>query len=185
MKGTMKNWKVCLVTLSLSAVLSAAPGSFSLRDFRQLYASLSAATGIAPSQTLREYFQGAQYRLLNDGDPVKFNATTLMTTISLTGLFCDELLTAELNLPAAERRVFQVLDFSQGPSSVTHENQVAFVTREAEVFWARDPEPLELAALMESWGELASFSANSPTGLREMALSICTAVGSSSDSIRF
>lgn len=176
---------IALLAALVAPLLPAADPSFSLRNFRQLRGSLLAATGIKPSNALLSYYNGAQFRLLVDGDPAKFTATTLLTTISLTGYFCDELIAAEQAISADRRRAFPMLDFNKPVSAVTHENQVALVTRQAEIFWGREPEPVELTQLVDAWTMLAAVTPDSAAGVRQLALSACTLAGSSLEAIRF
>lgn len=62
-----------------------------VKNFRSLYYSLSAVTGVKPTKEIEEYYKSVMTRLPKDGRSDEVNASMLLSEKGLAALFCKEL----------------------------------------------------------------------------------------------
>ena len=136
--------------------------------------SLVSVSGIKSpsSNTMNRY---SQWRLLfsDTGDSSSVNAPMWLGILNLSGEICNDLLNQERALPSATRRIFNQIDFTKGPSSLTDAAISDVIRRLARSAWARNETPDEAMAIKQA---LTVFSGTAQADTTKAMLLTCSAM---------
>jgi hypothetical protein len=156
----------------------------SLKNFRELAAFYSAATGIPLSDPkVAAAYQNAKSRLPKAGTVDEFSSPAVLGAIELSGVFCTQFITAEAAAPAANRRAHQQIDFTKAPNALADADVMSAVHAYAKLFWLRDVRADEDTLLQTTVTHMKAASTNNPAGTKQMFLAMCTQVATSIDAL--
>jgi len=138
------------------------PVEASIGNFRQIYETLIATTGVDPLKKteIAKYYAEAVTRLPRSGSVEEMNSTSLLAITALSGMFCKEWVTA--------------------PETLTQEQWNETAVRYAKVFWQREPSAEEMTVLSGLGKELDQESLDGKSlSVADKLITLCTAVSSS------
>lgn len=160
-------------------------GTIGVRSFAHLNVALASVTGVPATTTVvSSYYQSAKSRLPLDGNPEALSSASLLAAAALTGVYCSEFIKKEALVGSEHRLVHNVVDFNRNQTALSPDSRAIVIERYAELFWRRSPTTLETEALLLAMQEAEAGRAQSATEMKNLLLVVCTAVGSSFDSIR-
>lgn len=154
---------------------------------KQMLDNLVVCTGIGtPSVASVDEWERRQSSFSEYGYATDVTAPMLMAIAAVSGEVCNDLLNIETALAADNRRIFNSINFSAGPSALSSA-QVADATRRlARSCWARDEVPAELTIIQEEVNAaMAGVNVNDAQQTRNLALMMCTGILASLSGIAF
>ena len=176
----MKNLSVGVLTI-LCIGNPAHATSLGLKNFRELPAALTVATGVpltTPSIQLTLKKVASQLPL--KGQVEEMSSPYILAVTELVGDFCQEMITQESAKPAAERLAFRDVDFKVGPKQFVPATKDAVINELSDIFWGRGPTGEEMASLKQSVDEGATGVSTSSTAETTNLMKIlCSTFGTS------
>jgi hypothetical protein len=167
-------------------------GTAAVKDYLQIRESMAAVTGVDPVATtaINTFYNGAKSRLSSDGSASALSPATLLTSVSLAGLFCQSLVSSAVNpggsAPNANAsRIFAGVDFTKVPqtaASATVRQNV--INQLSQSFLGRAPAAAESATLLQAMTDMETGLTTGGTRPRaasvadtaSVMLGACTAV---------
>lgn len=160
--------------------LSGSGFQLGVKTSEQLFASFSALTGVAMTQTtVRNTFNTVRPQLPVTSDIASFSPSNQIAIGKLAVEFCDQMIETA-TLRAA---VITSVDFTRNPSVVfaSQNSKLAVIQQLKDRFWGKGLDRLPAKAdsdetLLALMNDLLSGIAESTTGTRNVVKGICTAV---------
>jgi hypothetical protein len=172
-----------LVALSLVLLPSDAL-AVSVKNFRELVAFYSAATGVpATEPKVQQAYLNVKTRLPKAGTVEEFSSPAVLGALELSGAFCNAFITAEAAAQPQNRRVHQTIDFTKTPSQLADADVLAVARSYARIFWLRDARKAEDATFQATIGTLKSITPNTAAGTKQLSLILCTQIATSLDAL--
>ncbi len=135
--------------LGLSEVGLPKTGTMSIRNFRQIPAYYSVATGVSESNNnVRNYFNANFSRFSLDGDAGAVSPATLSALTSFAGIYCQENIRLERANTINPRLLHGAVDFSQNSSRLTPEVLDRVIQKYSERFWRKVTPPAESRSVL-------------------------------------
>ncbi len=153
--------------------------SLALKNYREIFAALAAATRVDPSlPEINNYYQQVITQLPRNGTLVEFNSQSLIASIGLAGAFCKRVIyqDAELKVPKSGLNVG--IDFTKEPSKVADDMLKSVIQNYSMAFLQRAPSNTEQTFLMNLF-RAQSATDNTSLGTRTAVLVVCTGIASS------
>lgn len=167
-------------------VLASSAQAASIKNFREILAFYSNATGIdSQNTTVQQVYNQVRTRLPLHGNVTELTSPAVLGATELAGSFCNLMITADAGQPAANRRAHQAVDFNALPAAVTDDALTQTVTNYAALFWERQPIAAEIQTFTASWTNLKTISPATTTGTRQLFHVLCTQAATSLDSLIF
>jgi len=184
------NLKRCVAGLATVVLLGTGLGlagqaqAVSLKNFRELPAFYSAATGVSQKnyQVSQAYLR-AKGRLSLHGTVDEFSAPMVLAAVELGGAYCGAFLITEASVVPTNRRAHQSIDFTKKPKDLAVADVMAAATIEANLFWGRDPTAVEVTSLQAALANLQAISTADVAGTKMMMTALCTEVATSLDAL--
>jgi hypothetical protein len=173
--------------LSLAAPAAWAAGvQPAIKNFRQIFQSLVAATGI-PGTTgdIASYYADAQTRLPRNGVVGEVSAPMMLSFTALSSLFCRDMIQADRAKAPSSRRAHKKVDFTKGQDAFTPAIRENVIEEYAGLFWGRSPSAIETLLVLELIDEVGAGELPAAAVLDQMLLLACTSVASSVDGLTF
>lgn len=163
----------------LGAFLIATPfqsmADVGIKNYRQLYSTMSVVTGVPKSNsTTATYFATAYRRLSETGSVSSVTAPLLLTTTVLASRFCKEMIAMEAGKNSSARAAHAAVDFTKGPKSFNDSSQRDVFTRYAYLFWGMQPSQAEMNIGLQTFSEASQGLTDTPDSLRKVLLAGCT-----------
>jgi hypothetical protein len=156
----------------------------SLKNFRELAAFYSAATGVPMTDTgVQTAYTNVKSRLPKAGTVDEFASPTVLAAIELSGAFCTSFINAEAALPAAKRRAHATIDFTKSPRVLANTDVLTTVHAYAKLFWLRDVTAAEDTLFNGTITTLKAASTDNVAGNKQLFLALCTQVATSLDAL--
>jgi hypothetical protein len=156
----------------------------SLKNFRELAAFYSAATGVPLTDPkVQTAYQNVKSRLPKAGTVDEFSSPSVLAAIELGGAFCGSFITAEAAATPANRRAHQTIDFTKSPRVLADADILAVVHAYAQLFWLRPTTPNEDTVLQSTITTLKAASTDNVAGNKQLFLSLCTQVATSIEAL--
>lgn len=148
--------------------------TLSMSYARQIVDSMVSCTGLRQATDgINNAYEERKGSLSEYGYALEVSAPMLMAAVTVAGEVCNELI--EREMPSNQRRIFNRIDFSRSPSSLSDDAIGETVRRLARSCWARNETADELNIILsEMKGAFANESQS-----KEAMLMICTSVLSS------
>jgi hypothetical protein len=163
---------------------TSAQGAISVKNFREIYDSLAASTGVDPNDaTISAYYAQSYTRLPLTGAVAEVSSPGLLTLTALSGLFCKQMITNDAALSPAQRRAHKAVDFTKGPAGLTAQVQQSVVEAYFGLFLSRSPSQDELAILTGEFTEAEQNLGTAATDTQSTLQAVCTSVASSLESL--
>lgn len=151
------------------------PASTGLKNFRQIYSTMSQLTGVAKGGSLvQRTFSSVMSRLPEKSDVNAINAPFLTAVTSLAGVFCYEFIALEKTYGdfQGQRKIYGMVNFKQKKPVLSSQAMDDIVSRYGQVFWQREPSDDEKKILRSSIEN--TFRKSSQGELRKSLLISCT-----------
>ena len=153
-----------------------ATGPAKVTDSEKLLPSLVSVVGVGrPSSRTLTAYRNERARVSETGDAESVNAPMWLAVTNVAGEVCWDLIAQEKPIPAAQRRIFSLIDFTKGPKEIADAATSDVVRRLARSAWARnetDEERTLIASAVK-----ASFGSSAAAAETDRAmLFTCTSV---------
>lgn len=156
----------------------------------QVFSSMAALTGVPESNSVAytDWKDNRTNTLADNFSVFAITAPLLLNTTNLAGIFCDEALKIETPVNAT-RRLFRGINFAGQVSGFDGATYSSFIENLSQIFWGRNLSGGEQTMLLQARADhVAAIANNQRTNVaetRKLALMVCTAMLSSSDSFTF
>jgi hypothetical protein len=171
---------IVLATTLYSGVASA--DNLSLKDFRELYDSLSTVTGIKPNADIQQTYADVRGTLPKTGDVSEYSAAMQAAMMRLSGQFCKAMIDSDAAISdPTKRRAHAAVDFTSGPKAMTSDIRKSVIAAYAALYWQRLATDTETTTLLTAMDGVAAGLDDSPTSTRQVLLLACTAASTSID----
>jgi hypothetical protein len=173
------------VLIALGVVLSASDArAVSLKNFRELAAFYSSATGIAMTEPrVAAAYLNVKSRLPKAGTVDEFSSPSVLGAVELSSAFCGAFISVEAAAQPANRRAHQTVDFTKSPRVLVDGDIMAAIKNYARLFWQRELKADEDKVLLASVTRLKALSTDNAAGTRQLFLATCTQVATSLDAL--
>jgi hypothetical protein len=149
--------------------------SLSIKNYRQVFSSMSAVTGVPKTNAVvLAYYNQAYRRLSETGAVGTVNGPLLLTTTILASRFCGQFVAMEAALPAAQRRAHQMVDFTKTQSGLTTDVLTNVVNNYGSLFWGRSPDSVERQTALTLVQDAMAGQTESVDMTRKALLAACT-----------
>jgi hypothetical protein len=156
------------------------PGTVGVRNFRQLSAKLSAATGVDPTDFgVTGVFTGVKTRLSVDGVVQKVSPAMLLAATTLAGEYCLRFIEQEAVRTPDMRRIHGPVNFQGDLGTFNVAVRQQMIHAYAQVFWLRDTDDSELNELTQLMATVAAENKAPAEVIVDSLLAACTAVAGS------
>lgn len=184
MKATFRFRSLSLVVIG--TFLFPAPGfaaQIALKNFREIFESLSVASGVKPTAQMIQAFNAVRDSLPKNGDPEEYSAPMNMAVTRLAGHFCQAFVLADAAKADPKlRRSHKKIQFNKGPKDLTAEAKREVITDYARFYWQRDPEASEMETILALIDDLStSVQLPATDAVRQVLALTCTSMASSLD----
>ncbi|MCB0384870.1 MAG: hypothetical protein KDD43_05710 [Bdellovibrionales bacterium] len=162
---------------------------------KQVLDNMTSCSGIGtPSVATIQEWSDRLGTLSEYGYATTVSGPMMMGIVAIAGEICNDLLTVETPKPDMERIIFDGVDFTRGPSSVSPATVRLVVTRLARSCWQREDDSLpgpngelsETDIVVNAYNDIASAGgADSPAQTRNAMLGLCTGMMASLSAIEF
>jgi hypothetical protein len=170
----MKYYLFLLMVL-LVPRLGATDPVLSIKNYRQLYSSMSVVTGVPKTNPIvSDYFQKSFRRLSETGQVGSVSAPLLLTSTVLASRFCDQFILSESKLPESQRKAHAGIDFTKGPASLNSNTKIAVLDNYGRLFWGRSPDATERDVGLKAFEESSARLANVPDTLLKSLKVVCS-----------
>ena len=166
--------------LSINAPAFAAAPGVRLKNFREIYYSLTAVTQIDENDAdLKLAFSLVKDRLPRTGSPLEFGSPSLMALTEFSATVCGKVISREKSQNPGERILFQDINFSRGPVQFSSYLVEVVTQRLARIFWQREIKPNEIALFEKQVFDFSKDDMVSVPETEKTVLSLCTNFASS------
>ena len=147
-----------------------------------LQAMVTKAGITTPSTATKNAFTNQASKLPETGNVAQITAPMMMAVATMGSEVCNDLINQEM-ATGATRRIFNSLDFTRGPASVTDTAKADAVRRLARNFWSRNETAQELTLIKSSLN--TTFTSATAADTKKEALYLCTAMIASTDAQKY
>jgi hypothetical protein len=173
-----------LLLVTVFMLLAKDAEAVSLKNFRELAAFYSAATGVPLTDTkVQAAYQNVKSRLPKAGTVDEFSSPSVLAAIELGGAFCTSFINAEAAATAANRRAHQQIDFTKSPRVLADADIMSVMSNYAKLFWLRDLTAAETTLFQGSVTKMKAASTDNAAGNKQLFLTMCTQVATSMDAL--
>lgn len=156
----------------------------SLKNFRELLAFYSSATGVPATDTkVQATYANVKSRLPKAGTPDELSSASVLGAVELGGAFCGSFITADAAKLPDQRRAHQSIDFTKSPRALGDADIAAVIGQYARLFWLRPTNAVEDKVFLAEIGRLKTSSTDNAAGTKQLLLTMCTQVASSLDAL--
>lgn len=160
---------------------TAAAQSNKIKDYRQIVAALSQATGVSPSTPeIQSYYVLIEKNLPVQGTEEEYSMAMSKSLVGLSKRYCDEFVKKTVNTQASQRIYLKEVNFSNAPSTVTMQVVEHIAKDLYTMFLDRSPVVAEQNALTQLIVKLLSMDpAGNTHDVAKTVSETCAVVGSS------
>jgi hypothetical protein len=170
---------IALLFLVFSVSAQADTSTMALKNFRAILNSLAAVTGVDPTSTdISTYYQQIQAQLPRNGTLSEFNAQTYLASAGLGSMFCNHVITNDVQTGKPAKGPNAGIDFTKGPKSVTTAQRTTLVQNYFTQFLQRTPTATEMTTTTTLFAAQTD-STNSAAETENAVLAVCSSVAGS------
>lgn len=151
----------------------------------QILRSMSSLTGVPVDSSINAEYGRLRSAFGETFELEKVTAPMLLSLTSLAGVFCTKAVNREAALPAGQRKLFKLVNFSAPVSSFNNDAYSDAVNGLALRFWSRAPKASESSMIKNSRDSFVQAITGTITDVKytkHLAIYLCTATLSSFDS---
>ncbi|MEQ1876895.1 MAG: hypothetical protein ABL958_09635 [Bdellovibrionia bacterium] len=149
--------------------------SLSIKNYRQVFSSMSAVTGVPKTNgVVLNYYNQAYRRLSETGAVNTVNGPLLLTTTILASRFCGQFIAMEAALPADQRKAHQMVDFTKTQVGLTTDVLTNVINNYGSLFWGRSPDSVERQTALTLVQEAVAGQTETVDMTRKALLTACT-----------
>jgi hypothetical protein len=175
----IKTLAVLLLVFTIYNHAFADTSTMALKNFRAILNSLAAVTGVDPtSSDISAYYQQIQAQLPRTGTLSEFNAQTYLASAGLGSMFCNHVITNDVQAGKATTGPDAGIDFTKGPNSVTTAQRVTLIQNYFTQFLQRAPTATEQTTMTTLFAAQTD-TANTVAETQNAILAVCSAVAGS------
>jgi hypothetical protein len=172
--------KTLILLVSLFSIRSFAEDPIVIKNFREIFESLSVASGVTADTATMSAYNSFKPVLPKFGNPEEYSAAMQIAVIRLAGYFCRSLITQDAaKTDPVLRRAHKSVNFSAGPVGLSEIVRKDVLSNYAKLYWQRDLSTTELKSMQNMADALIARAPTTTTGTRNVCLAMCTAVASS------
>ena len=176
-----------LIKISVFLLLVSHAGagfSVGLRNFRELQAHYSQATGVGSSNfNAALIYDQVQATLPQTSDVAAFSGTMVRAASALGGVYCAEFVNRESRAQSGVRRAHQGVDFAVFPAAIAPAVTTDVLAKYSQLFWGRDMTVKETTVMGDVARSLAASSPQSTAGTRQYFIGLCSIVSNALESL--
>ena len=134
---------------------------------------------ISPSAASQAEYDASKGFLSIEGSAISVTSPMLKGLANVAGEVCNDLVQSETALTPANRRIFNQVDFSAGPTNMNASSMANVARRIARSCWGRNESSAELTDIQNNVSSAFSAVPNTPAETRNKAIYLCTAMTAS------
>jgi len=151
-----------------------------VKNFRQMYYSLSVATGISTRNAeLQRTFQEVKSRLPQTGSASEITTTAILAYTALAGMFCKKMILNDRDRSDQNRRAHTGVNFNGDQTQFDQTLKERLIQKYSELFLQRPASQEELSSTSITFDEVGGIETMGSASVPKVLEAACTSIAAS------